>query len=178
MNKFSTLLAGVLLAAALVTPAAAQDGAPAAGMPALGTRFPNISLPDVNGAAVSLADFQGKAVLLSFWSCYTDTCFTSVRVLDDLLKEYSSRGLVAPTICSEVPPALAQNGYSGLLKQCGTGQVVLIDKDMALTKSLGIVEFPTTYLVDRNRVVWKVITGVRPLLGDDFRQLVKSLVME
>jgi hypothetical protein len=40
--------------------------------------------PDVNGNR-SL-DFKGKAIMLSFWSCYTDTCFTSVRVFEELLK--------------------------------------------------------------------------------------------
>jgi peroxiredoxin len=127
---------------------------------------------------VSLKDFKGKAILLSFWSCYTDTCFTSVRVIEDLLKEYADRGLVAPPICSDVPAALEQDGYAGLLKRCGTGQIVLIDKDMQLTKKFGITEFPTTYLIDRNYVVWQVLTGVRPLMTEDFRALVKSFVSE
>jgi len=77
-----------------------------------------------------------------------------------------------------VPPALEKNGYTGLLKQCGTGQIVLIDKDMALTKKLGIAVFPTTYLIDRNHAVWKILMGVPPLLTEDFRELVKSLVLE
>lgn len=173
----SAFLAGTALLCAIVHPAAAQTVG-AKGIPALGSRFPALSLPDVEGRPVSLDDFRGKAILLSFWSCYSDTCFTSVRVIEKLLKEYSSRGLVAPTICSEVPPALEENGYSGLLSQCGTGQIVLIDKNMALTKKLGIVEFPTTYLIDRNHVVWRILTGVPPLMGEDFKELVKSLVSE
>ena len=106
------------------------------------------------------------------------TAFTSSRVIGELLKEYSSRGLVAPTVCTEVPPALEQNSYAGLLKQCGIGQIVLIDKDRVFAKRFGIVEFPTTFLIDRNHVVWQAITGIHPLMTEDFRNLVKSLVTE
>ena len=177
MTILARFLACAALVAALVTPVPAQSGDEAV-PPGRGSSFPAFSLPDVNGKQVSLQDFKGKAILLSFWSCYTDTCFTSVRVIEELLKEYSGRGLVAPTICSELPPALEKNGYEGLLKQCGTGQIVLIDKNRQLTKSLGITEYPTTYLIDRNYVVWQVLGGVRPLMTEDFRSLVKSLVTE
>ena len=177
MKILSRFLASAVLVAALVNTAAAQTD-DTAGAPRLGASFPDFSLPDVEGKLVSLKSFKGKAILLSFWSCYTDTCFTSVRVFEELLKEYSARGLVAPTVCSEVPPALEKDGYAGLLKQCSTGQIVLIDKDKELTKSLGIKEFPTTYLIDRNYAVWQVITGVGPLMTNDFRVLVKSLVSE
>jgi len=177
MTILARLVACSVLMTALVTPVTAKSAAEAV-PPSPGSAFPDFSLPDVNGKQVSLKDFKGKAILLSFWSCYTDTCFTSVRVFDELLKEYADRGLVAPTICSEVPPALEKNGYEGLLKQCGTGQIVLVDKNRALTKSLGIAEFPTTYLIDRNYVVWQMLSGVRPLMTEDFRALVKSLVSE
>jgi peroxiredoxin len=144
----------------------------------IGAEFPDFVLPDADGRAVSLDDFRGKAILLSFWSCHTDTCYTSVRVIEALLGEYGSLGLVAPTVCSEVPPALEKNSYAGLLERCGTGQVVLIDKDQALTERLGITEFPTTYLIDRNYTVWEVIEGVPPLMGEEFGAMVRSLVNE
>ncbi len=116
--------------------------------------------------------------MLSFWSCHTDTCYTSVRVIEALLGEYASLGLVAPTVCSEVPPALEKNSYAGLVERCGTGQVVLIDRERKLTERLGIREFPTTYLIDRNFTVWEIIEGVSPLMGEEFRALVRSLVVE
>jgi hypothetical protein len=77
-----------------------------------------------------------------------------------------------------VPPALEKNSYAGLLERCGTGQVVLIDRDSELTEKLGIREFPTTYLIDRKYTIWAVIEGVPPLMGEDFRGLVQSLVVE
>ena len=179
MKVLPSLLAAAALVTALAGPVRAQMGA-GARTPPPGSQFPEITLPDVTGKLVSLSDFKGKAILLSFWSCHTDTCFTSVRVIEDLLKEYAPRGLVAPTICSEIPPALEKDGYAGLMKQCGTGQVLLIDKDMVQTRKLGLgpSQLPTTFLIDRNHAVWQVIEGIRPLMTEDFRVLVKSLVTE
>ena len=146
--------------------------------PREGAEFPDFTLPDADGKPVSLSDFRGKAIMLSFWSCFSDTCFTSVRVIEGLLEKYSSQGLVAPTVCSEIPPALEKNSYSGLLERCGTGQVVLIDREMNLKEKLGITVFPTTFLIDRNYVVWRIVTGIRPVMDKEFQRLVQSLVQE
>lgn len=177
MKTFPTLLTVALLLVVSCLPAHGLHEISET-VPVVGEEFPAFILPDAEKRNVALSDFRGKAILLSFWSCHTDTCYSSVRVIEGLLKEYGSLGLVAPTVCSEVPPALAENRYAGLLKRCGTGQVVLIDKDMELTKGLGIREFPTTYLIDKNHTIWKVIEGVPPLMGEEFRSLVHSLVAE
>jgi len=177
MKILPALLVATLFLAVPRSPSHALEETPAAPARA-GVEFPAFILPDVDNRAVALSDFRGKAIMLSFWSCHTDTCYSSVRVIESLLKEFASLGLVAPTICSEVPPALEKNNYSGLLKHCSTGQVVLIDRDKELTESLGIREFPTTYLIDRNYTVWKVIEGVPPLMGEEFRDLVRFLVIE
>lgn len=177
MKSSPVFLLGTVLVALFATAAFAQEKIPTT-PPQAGAEFPAFTLPGVDGKPVSLGEFRGKAIVLSFWSCYTDTCFTSVRVIENLLKSYGAQGLVAPTVCSEIPPALEKKSYSGLLERCSTGQVVLIDKDKELTNRLGITEFPTTYLIDRNHAVWKVITGVKPIMEEEFQQLVRSLVSE
>jgi peroxiredoxin len=177
MKILPALMTAAMLLVVPHSPSRALDKASAT-VPKLGEEFPGFVLPDSNNKAVGLTDFRGKAILLSFWSCHTDTCYTSVRVLEGLIKEYGSQGLVAPTVCSEVPPALARNSYADLLKRCGTGQIVLIDSDQALTRRLGIKEFPTTYLIDRNYTIWKVIEGVQPLMEEEFGIMVRSLVNE
>jgi peroxiredoxin len=177
MKVLRAIVLGTALLALCAAAATAQEK-PATALPRAGAAFPEFTLSDVGGKPVSLGEMRGKAILLSFWSCYTDTCFTSVRVIEELIKKYGAQGLVAPTVCAEVPGALETNNYAGLLQRCGTGQVVLVDKDKALTKRLGITEFPTTFLIDRNHVVWKVITGIRPIMDEEFQQLVGSLVTE
>ena len=69
-----------------------------------GAVAPDFTLSDTGGTSVKLSDFAGKVILLTFWSCYTDTCFTTVKVFEDLLARLGPLGLVAPTVCEEIPP--------------------------------------------------------------------------
>jgi peroxiredoxin len=176
MKALSGVLAGGVFLAVVLAGGARALAAGASVLPPEGYAFQDFTLPDVTGRQVSLSDFRGKPVLLSFWSCYSDTCFTSVRVFEELLKEYGSRGLAAVTVCSELPPALEKDGYAGLLKQCSAGQVVLIDKDGKLTKKYGVTVFPATVLLGRDLFVRQVISGVRPLMEEGFRLAVRLAV--
>lgn len=146
--------------------------------PEVGEEFPDFTLPDVDGREVSLRDFRGKVILLSFWSCYTDTCFTSVRIIEALIRDYSAGGLVAPTVCSEIPPALAKNSYAELLKRCGAGQIILIDVEKKMKGRFNIRQVPTTFLIDRDQLLREKFTGVPPLMRKEFREAVRSLVAE
>ena len=146
--------------------------------PEVGREFPDFTLPDADGREVSISDFRGKVIMLSFWSCYTDTCFTSVRIIEGLIKDFSSRGLVAPTVCSEIPPALEKNSYAELIKRCGVGQIILIDAGKEMKGRLHIRKFPTTFLIGRDFLVRETIKGVPLLMREEFREAVRALVEE
>ena len=161
--------------------AAAPAPAPAAELdifePAsVGAAAPDFTLPDTSGKSVSLASFAGKVVLLSFWSCYTDTCFTTVKVFEDLLTRLGPLGLVAPTVCEEIPPALAADGYAGLLKNCSTGQIVLIDEKREVRGRYRVRQLPTSVLIGPDLKVVEIVRGVPPLREKAFHDRIESLV--
>ena len=66
-------------------------------VPEVGEEALDFSLPATDGREVKLSDFKGKVILLSFWSCYTDSCSTAVRTINALLEEYGGKGLSALT---------------------------------------------------------------------------------
>jgi len=167
-------LAGALLAAGLPRPAAAQP----AGMLVQGSPPPEFALLDTTGKVVQLSDFRGRAILLSFWSCYTDTCFAATQAYSDLLDRLGPRGLAAPTICSELPPALAADGYAGLLKRCNAGQTILIDPEQRVSTFYGVKEYPTTVLIGPEFTVREVLAGVAALRDPAFHQRLENVVAE
>lgn len=141
-----------------------------------GSVAPDFTLADTGGKSVSLSDFAGKVILLTFWSCYSDTCFTTVKVFEDLLARLGPLGLVAPTICEEIPPALAADNYSGLLKRCSTGQKVLLDPQSEVRGKYHVKELPTSILIGPDMKVLEIVKGVPPLRDPALHERIEKLV--
>ena len=143
---------------------------------ATGSEAPDFTLNDTGGKSVRLRDFSGHVVLLSFWSCYTDTCFTTVKVFEDLLSRLGPLGLVAPTVCEEIPPALAADNYAGLLQRCSVGQKVLIDPQREVRGRYRIHQLPTSILIGPDMKVVEIVRGVPPLREPALHERIEKLV--
>ena len=143
---------------------------------AAGSSAPDFTLNDTAGKAVGLGDFKGKVILLSFWSCHTDTCFTSVKVFEELLARLGPLGLVAPTICEEIPPALAADNYAGLLQRCSAGQKILLDPEREVRGRYRVRQLPTSILIGPDLVVREVVRGVPALRDPALHARIEALV--
>jgi peroxiredoxin len=144
----------------------------------MGQPASDFTLPDVTGKPVNLSDLKGKVIVLSFWSCYTDTCFTTVGVFEQLLVRLGPSGLVAPTVCEEVSPQLAADGYAGLLKRCSTGQTILIDEKREVRLRYRVRQLPTSIIIGPDFTIREIIRGVPalrdPALFSRLEELVKQ----
>jgi peroxiredoxin len=143
---------------------------------AAGTAAPDFTLLDTGGKSVRLSDFSGKVILLTFWSCYSDTCFTTVKVFEELLSRLGPLGLVAPTVCEEIPPALAADNYTGLLQRCSTGQTVLIDPQREVRGRYRVRQLPTSILIGPDMKVVEIVRGVPPLRDPALHERIEKLV--
>lgn len=143
---------------------------------AVGSPAPDFSLPDTSGKSVRLSDFAGKVLLLTFWSCHTDTCFTTVKVFEELLARLGPLGLVAPTVCEEIPPALARDNYAGLLQRCSTGQTILLDPRREVRGRYRVRQLPTSVLIGRDMKVVEIVRGVPPLREPALHARIEALV--
>jgi peroxiredoxin len=56
-----------------------------------GSEAPKFTLPDRNRKTVSLNDFKGKPVLLSFWTTYCQSCLSEMELLKPLYDQYHER---------------------------------------------------------------------------------------
>lgn len=172
LRRLAAAFAVVLLAAAPAAAVEVKVYKPVA----VGSAAPDFTLADTAGKNVSLSDFAGKVILLTFWSCYSDTCFTTVKVFEDLLARLGPLGLVAPTICEEIPPALAADNYAGLLKRCSTGQKVLIDPQSEVRGRYHVRQLPTSVLIGPDMKVLEIVKGVPPLRDPALHERIEKLV--
>jgi peroxiredoxin len=56
-----------------------------------GSAAPKFTLPDRNKKKVSLDDFKGKPVLLTFWTTYCQSCLSEMELLKPLYDQYHDR---------------------------------------------------------------------------------------
>jgi len=60
----------------------------AAELPVVGDTPPSIALPNINGSNVSLSDFYGKPVILTFFASWSKSCQEELRALQELSSLY------------------------------------------------------------------------------------------
>jgi thiol-disulfide isomerase/thioredoxin len=146
--------------------------------PKVGDELPDYTLPDTSGKLVHLSDFRGKVILLSFWACYSDSCFTSVPSLEELARKFGPAGLVSPSVCFEVAPALAADGYAGLVKRCASGQVALIDEKKEYKLRMHVLHSPTAFLVGRDFRIREIVVNIHRLRDPQFAADIERIVAE
>lgn len=146
------ILAGVLALLFTVAPSRAMDDWRIPEVtetgPEIGCEFPDFPLPDTSGKMVWFNDYKGKVLLVSFCSCYTDTCCSVVDTLEKI-RESRKGSLLTVMVCTETAPALQKDGFQLLETQCReAADVVLIDQIGETLEPFRIEELPTTYLID------------------------------
>jgi len=55
---------------------------------------PDFTLPNLDGQAVTLSDFEGQPVLINFWASWCSPCRYEMPYLEDIYREWNGKGLV------------------------------------------------------------------------------------
>ncbi len=139
----------------------------AAAAPALaGGKAPDFTLPDLDGRNVSLSDFSGKVVVLSFWAQWCGPCKAEMPYLEAMYKELQDQGLVILSI------SLDDAKNEPLVKQIiRSGQYtfpVLLDRN---TEVVGLFNprqsVPYTVVIGRDGAIHSKHEGYAP--GDEVK---------
>lgn len=139
---------------------------------------PDFALPDTSGRTVRLSDFRGRAILLTFVSCYTDTCLAVLTDLEPLVLKLGASRLATLSVCVEVPAALKEGGYAGLLSRCGAGQMLLIDERRITSDRYLATEFPTSILIAPDFTVREILRGFPALRDPALRSRIEALARQ
>jgi cytochrome c biogenesis protein CcmG/thiol:disulfide interchange protein DsbE len=124
--------------------------------PRVGQQAPAFSLQELNGdGTVSLAQLRGKAVVLNFFASWCGPCKREAPALEQLWRDYRSRGVVVLGIDTNDASSDARAFVSahGLTYPTVTG-------GGRLTGKYGIAGLPVTYVLNRQgRLVGGQIAG-------------------
>lgn len=136
-------------------------------------KAPPLTLKDLRGRAVRLADYQGKVVLLNFWATWCTPCRAEVPDLVQWQREQGGRGLQVigvtypPTNRADVRRFLRRHkvNYPVLLGSVGTKALFAEGETL-----------PMTVVIDGEGNIRERIEGI--LLPEEFEEKIKPLLRQ
>lgn len=120
-----------------------------------GQAFPAFSAAGLDGERVAWS--PGEPSLISIWAPWCPVCQAEMPMIDRLAAEFPDIEAVSVATAQDDRPGpsvaeFVSDGELGL-------PVALDDEDGTLGRAMGIVGFPTTYLVDPRGTVLAVVQG-------------------
>ena len=157
-----------VLGLALVAVAAAPAADPA---PELGRPAPDFTLPDLAGAKIRLADYQGKkAVLVNFWATWCVPCREEMPTLERLSRDRRSVLEVLAVSVDTVGAAKVR----AFVRELGLTFPILLDRDLAVGRLYRVRALPMSFIVDRTGIVRHREIGYRDWTDRESRVIVEE----
>lgn len=99
------------------------------------------SLPDLDGKAQAISQWQGKVLVVNFWASWCPPCRAEMPGFVDLQGKYRDRGLVFVGIALDSP-----DKAGAFAQSIGVNYPVLVDQDSSVLNLSGL---PYTAVFDR-----------------------------
>jgi peroxiredoxin len=149
-----TLALGVVLAAAPTLSALA------------GEPVQDFTLRDVNGQKVTLSEYKGKVVLLSFWATWCGPCKVEMIHLQELYSELQKEGEPFEILSISSDDARQASLAKRYVKQKRFDFTVLLDPESTVTGTYNPQKtLPYGVLIGKDHTITKRYTGYNP--GDE-----------
>lgn len=137
---------------------------------AVGEPAPILALRNDRGAAVSLAQYRGKIVLLNLWASWCPPCRAEMPDLERLEREFAARGLVVVGVNQGESARQARTFAHSL----GVTFPIWIDDEQQFGRIFDAFGLPTTIIVNRNGRVVRGVDGALTL--DQMRAAITPLL--
>jgi cytochrome c biogenesis protein CcmG/thiol:disulfide interchange protein DsbE len=145
----------------LQVPAAAQSS----------QKAPDLSLKDIRGRRIRLANYRGKVVLLNFWATWCPPCRKEIPDLVKMQREYRNRGLQIIGV-TYPPQTVAQVRRFARKFRVNYPVALGSKKTKALFDNQDIL--PVTVIIDREGNVRDLVEGI--IFPEEFAQKIRPLL--
>lgn len=123
--------------------------------PQVGRPAPPFTLSDLEGRPVSLADNNGKVVLLNFWATWCEPCKKEMPEIQAAYEQYKGQGFVVLAVnFGENPDPTASFVHHGRLTF-----PVLLDRKASVAERYGVTNLPATFFIDPEGIIRERVFG-------------------
>jgi peroxiredoxin len=132
----------------------------ASGHAIVGGTSPNFTSRDLGGKTISLSDFGGRPVLLSFWATWCTVCHDELPALQRLQDQYRAGGFAVLLVNYRETSTDRMRQY---LAGLSVNLEAVIDPDGAIATAYGVdVGLPVNVVSDRSGKVSRILIGEVP----------------
>jgi thiol-disulfide isomerase/thioredoxin len=127
---------------------------------------PDLSLKDLDGKDLSLAQYKGKVVLVNFWATWCEPCQVEIPWLIEMQQKYAAKGFTVLGIAMDeegakvVTPWVQKERFDVNGTKSQMNYPIVIGNDAAADKFGGLLGYPTSVLITRDGKIVKRITGI------------------
>lgn len=114
---------------------------------------PDLTLRDLEGKLVSLADYRGQVILVNNWATWCPPCRAEMPVLEAYYQAHHQEGFVILAIEAGDPIEEVR----AFVRQYGLSFAVLLDPEGHSLSAFNNPALPNTYIIDRQgrvRLAW------------------------
>ena len=141
--------------------------------PLIGEIRPEFVLPDVNGVARNVREWDGKILVINFWATWCGPCLTEIPAFIKLQEKYGNQGLqfvgLAVHTTDEIREYISEAGlnYPSLV---GKEEVSKVAR--AFGNRFGVM--PYTVVINRDRRIYFIRSG--PLKYEEAEAIINSII--
>jgi cytochrome c biogenesis protein CcmG/thiol:disulfide interchange protein DsbE len=178
-HRMGLLIACVLVfGSAWVAVSAVPAGATTGGLipsPRRGFLAPDFDLEAIGSQRIHLQDLRGQVVVINLWASWCPPCRAEMPALQRVYEDYQERGLVVLGVNMTAQDGVAEaEAFAGRL---GLTFPILYDRTGLVGKLYQSRALPTTFFLDREGVIQRVVVG-GPLTEVTLRSHLEPLLEE
>lgn len=134
-------------------------------------KAPDFTMQDANGKDVTLSSFQGKPVVLNFWTSWCSYCKSEMPYFESAYKQYGDK--IQFIMLNPVKSERSSDGGKNFIKDAAYTFPVFYESAGEAMNLYGLRSFPATVFIDANgNMVEKTIGAIsEEKLSDNIKSL-------
>ncbi len=136
---------------------------------AVGSSAPEFALADLDGNHHRSSDFRGRTLLLNFWATWCGPCRKDLRSLQRLQEKHRGSDLAVMSVIDG-----SSEQAKSLLDARQVDYPTLLDEGSSTFSSYGVMEVPTTIVIDENGVIVSKVSAPGVLHHADISDALKA----